>query len=110
MPADGLGSLASGESSDAVRARVVDARERQRRRYTGDGIVANAALTPALMARDCGVDRAGARLLSAAVSRLGLSARGYDRVRKVARTIANLAGADRIAAEHLAEAVQFRVP
>lgn len=110
VPPDVLGSMTSGEPSETVRARVVAARERQRRRYADDGVLANAALTPALMTRDCAMDRAGARLLSAAVNRLGLSARGYDRVRKVARTIADLAGADQIAAEHLAEALQFRAP
>lgn len=58
----------------------------------------NAELTPALMAAHCGLDRSGARLLNAAVTRMGLSARSYDRVRKVARTIADLAGADGISA------------
>jgi len=110
VPPDVLGSMASGEPSEAVRARVVAARERQRRRYAADASLANAALTPALISRHCALDRAGARLLSQAVTRMGLSARGYDRVRKVARTIADLAGADAVSAEHLAEALQFRAP
>ena len=61
------------------------------------------------MARHAPLDCAGARVLQQAVSRLSLSARAYDRVRKVARTIADLAGADTIAADHVAEALQFRM-
>jgi len=109
LPPDVLGASSSGESSAAVRARVVAARERQRVRYAPDKLRTNAELTPALMARYCGLDRSGMRLLSTAVQRLALSARGYDRVRKVGRTIADLAGADRIGADHVAEALQFRV-
>lgn len=109
LPVDGLGGSAPGESSAVVRERVVDARERQRIRYAGDGIRTNAELTPSLLTRVCALDPAGARLLAKAAARLGLSARGYDRVRKVARTIADLDGADRIAADHLAEALQFRM-
>jgi magnesium chelatase family protein len=103
-----FGDGTRGEASADVRARVVAARDRQARRYQDASIRANAALTPSLMARHCGTDRAGVRLLSTAVSRLALSARGYDRVRKVARTIADLADADHIGADHLAEALQFR--
>jgi magnesium chelatase family protein len=60
------------------------------------------------MARHCRLDRDGLRLLALAVQKLSLSARGYERVRKLARTIADLAGADAISAEHVAEALQFR--
>jgi len=104
-----LGSAAPGESSAAVRARVIGARDRQRGRYDGEGLGTNAELTPALMTRYCRLDQAGVRLLGAAVERLALSGRGYDRVRKVARTIADLDGADEIAADHVAEALQFRM-
>ena len=109
LPPDLLGSVSTGEPSALVRARVVAARERQRDRYADDGIRTNAALTPALMLRHAALDRAGTSVLARAVSQLSLSARAYDRVRKVARTIADLAGADRIAADHLAEALQFRM-
>jgi magnesium chelatase family protein len=108
LPPEMLGEIAQGESSAAVRRRVVEARHRQAQRYADAGIRANAALTPALMARHCATDRAGLRLLSSAVSRLALSARGYDRVRKVARTIADLTGDEAVGADHLAEALQFR--
>jgi magnesium chelatase family protein len=108
VPPDMLGEAAPGEASAAVRARVVDARSRQRLRYEGTGVHANANLTPALMARHCRLERAGLTLLGAAVQKLGLSARGYDRIRKVARTIADLAGVDDITADHVAEALQFR--
>ena len=98
-----------GESSADVRARVVEARTRQTERYAEHGIATNAQLTPSLMAAYCGTDRAALRLLQTAMRQMSLSARGYDRVRKVARTIADLAGDDRVAADHLAEALQFRM-
>ena len=106
---DALGATTAGESSSAVRARVVAARLRQRERYASDHLQTNAALTPALMAVHCALDGAGLRILSAAVRKLALTARGYDRVRKVARTIADLAGAGDIGADHIAEALQFRM-
>ena len=109
LPPQALDSVPCGESSFAVRARVVAARERQLRRYTDDRIRTNAELTPARMARVCDVDRAGLKILNAAAGRLALSARAYDRVRKVARTIADLAGSDQIHAEHVGEALQFRM-
>ena len=110
VPPDVLGDAAPGEPSAAVRARVVDARGRQQRRYSGTGVRANATLSPALLTRHCQLDRAGMRLLSAAVQKLALSARGYDRIRKVARTIADLSGSEAIEADHIAEALQFRSP
>ena len=106
---DGLQDAPGGEASSAVRLRVVAARERQRARYAALAIRTNAELTPALMSRCCGVDAHGRRVLTAAARRPSLSARGYDRVRKVARTIADLAAADAIHADHLAEALQFRI-
>jgi len=108
LPPESLHDSGNGESSSAVRARVMAARARQSARGGGEFRV-NAELTPASTARHCAMDAASRRVLGAAVRRLALSARGYDRVRKVARTIADLADSDGIAADHVAEALQFRV-
>jgi magnesium chelatase family protein len=105
LPVASLGQGAAGEPSAAVRARVVAARERQLARAGGR---TNASLSPALMARHCRLDGAALGLLHAAAARLALSARGYDRLRKVARTIADLEGAEEIGQDHIAEALQFR--
>jgi magnesium chelatase family protein len=110
LPPAALGSGAPGEPSVAVRSRVLRARERQRLRYADERIRTNAELTPARMSRHCPLDRASAALLDRAAVTLALSARGYDRVRKVARTIADLTEADHVNADHLAEALQFRMP
>jgi magnesium chelatase family protein len=109
LPPTALSTAAGGESSPIVRARVVAARHRQLERYADDGIRTNTELTPAQMGRYCALDANGRRLLDSALVRMQLSARGYDRVRKVARTIADMAGDERIAADHLAEALQFRM-
>jgi magnesium chelatase family protein len=108
MAPETLNGPARSETSADVRARVCAARERQRQRYQDDGIRTNSELTPTLLARDCHLDPAAVRILTLASRRLGLSARGYDRARKVARTIADLAADDRVSAEHVAESLQFR--
>jgi magnesium chelatase family protein len=109
LPLEALGSVEPGESSAAVRARVAVARARQSARYEADRVRTNAELTARLMPAHAQPNPAGLRVLSKAVSRLGLSARGYDRIRKVARTIADLAGHDEIGADEVAEALQFRM-
>jgi magnesium chelatase family protein len=109
LPPEALGSTARGEPSMAVRARVMAARERQRQRFRNTAVATNAELTPALLREHCALDRSVMGLLEAAARRLALSARGYDRVRKIARTIADLAGADAIAPNHVAEALQYRM-
>jgi magnesium chelatase family protein len=109
LPLDALSATDVGESSADVRGRVVAARVRQAERHLGDGILTNSELTPPLLARYCATDRAALRVLNAAIARLSLSARGFDRVRKVARTIADLEGHDQVRADHIAEALQFRM-
>jgi magnesium chelatase family protein len=98
-----------GESSATVRARVVSARVRQRQRCGSDCQHTNAELTPALLSAHCTLDRDAARLLASAAAKMALSARAYDRVRKVARTIADLAGDDVLRTDYVAEALQFRM-
>jgi magnesium chelatase family protein len=110
VPAPSLGELRreAGEASAAVAARVMAARERQQRRFPDRALPINAAMDARDTRRHCALDAAGERLLAAAFERLGLSARAVARVLKVARTIADLADADSIAAPHLAEAIQYR--
>jgi magnesium chelatase family protein len=93
-----------GEASDAIRDRVRLARERQVARQQKP----NVRLTAPEVDAHCTPDRAGAELLSQAIRKLGLSARGYHRILKVARTIADLAGAGEVSARHVGEAVQYR--
>ncbi|MBL8056864.1 MAG: YifB family Mg chelatase-like AAA ATPase [Anaerolineales bacterium] len=97
-----------GEPSAVVRARVEAARERQRTRFAGQGLAANADMRPADLRQHARLDEAGAALLKAAMAQLGLTARAFHRVLKLARTIADLAGAESIQPAHLAEAIQYR--
>ena len=101
-------SAGGGEPSAVVRARVEAARRRQSERLAGSGARVNARMSGRQVRRFCSPPPEAARLLQQAVNRLGLSARGHDRVLKVARTIADVGGCERIAAEHVAEAVQYR--
>ena len=96
------------ETSAQVRARVNAARMLQQRRYAREGIYANAQLSASQLRRWAEPDAAGRALLAGAMRRWGLSMRGRDRVRKVARTIADLDGAERVEARHIAEALQYR--
>jgi magnesium chelatase family protein len=97
-----------GEDSSAVRARVVAARGRQRERFRGRHVFANAQMPPRLIRRHCRLDPDGERLLEQAMTRQGLSARAYDRILKVSRTIADLEGSDDIRPAHVGEAVGYR--
>ena len=99
---------AGSQRSSTIRERVLAARERQAARLAGTNLESNADMTPRHLRTLCAIPAAAERLLTAAVSRLGLSARGHDRVLRVARTIADLDGSDGLTAEHLAEAIQYR--
>lgn len=101
---------ARGEGSARVRARVVNARAKQHRRFGSDGPSCNARMGRADLDRFAAVPPAGRDLLREASARMGFSARGHDRVRRVARTIADLEGADAIEVSHLAEAILYRPP
>ena len=97
------------EPSAAIRERVAQARERQRQRLAElPGLFANAHFGPRDVRRFCRLEPAGEELLRVAITRLGLSARAYHRLLKVARTIADLAGSEQIDLPHLAEAIQYR--
>jgi magnesium chelatase family protein len=101
-----------GESSDAIARRVLAARARQSVRAARNGCAAcawtNADLDCASLRREAFPDSAGLSLLRAAMERLGMTGRAHDRVLRVARTLADLEGADRVCAPHVAEAIQFR--
>ena len=102
-------SAPEGEASDAIRDRVIRARDRQRERFRDEqAIYANAQMPPRLIRRYCRIDVESERLLESAMTRLGLSARAYDRILKVSRTIADLDDSEQIGASHLAEAVGYR--
>lgn len=96
-----------GEPSEAVRRRVLEAREVQRRRFGGKPLV-NAEMGPKEVRRFCALSAQARALLARAIDRFALTGRGYVRTLKVARTIADLSGADTIEAEHVAEALQYR--
>ena len=96
------------EASTSIRERVIAARERQRDRLGAEGIFSNAQMTARLIRRYCRIDVESERMLEGAMTRLGLSARAYDRILKVSRTIADLEGEDGIRGPHVAEAVGYR--
>ncbi len=98
----------ASENSAAVRQRVMEARERQRHRFEGLGLVCNAEMGPEPVWRFCALGDGPRGLLQAAMKQMGLTARAFHRVLKLARTIADLAGSEDIGVAHLAEALQYR--
>lgn len=106
--ADLRGTPSAATGSSAIRERVERARVAQRARFAESGRHCNAQMQPADLRMHCIVDAEGHRLLETVIDRLGLSARAYDRILKVARTIADLAGASQIEPVHLGEAIQYR--
>ena len=96
------------ESSAVIRQRVNAAREVQKQRFAGTEVSCNAYMTPAMIGEFCRLDDAGERLMQGAFDRLGLTGRSHDRILRMARTIADLEGSERIEAPHLAEAIQYR--
>jgi len=98
----------TGDSSATVRERVVEARSRQERRFDGAPAHCNAQMGAQAVQTHCDPDDAGTNLLRTASDRLGLSARGYTRILKVARTVADLEGTSQIRPEHVSEAIQYR--
>jgi magnesium chelatase family protein len=113
VPADKFRDL-TGETppdtddSATIRARVIGARERQSTRLAGEKIFSNAEMTPRMIREHCRIDSDSEQMLERAMTRLGLSARAYDRILKVSRTIADLEGSADIRSAHVAEAVGYR--
>ena len=104
-----LSNVKMGESSAQIRARVIKARDIQTQRYKDfEGIYANSQMSSKQLREICAIDKIGEALLKKAMERLNLSARAYDRILKVSRTIADLAASENIKPEHLAEAIQYR--
>lgn len=97
-----------GDSSHAIRRRVINAREKQIERFSADGIFSNSAMSPSHIRKYCALDAESEQLLERAMNRQGLSARAHDRILKVARTIADLDQSDDIGPGHLSEAINYR--
>ncbi len=97
-----------GEPSEAIQARVERARETQRQRFADTPLSSNADMGPGEVRKICQLDETGQGLVRAAMQQLQMSARAFHRILKLARTIADLAGSERIETAHLAEAIQYR--
>ena len=109
VPFDKLSDKTAVESSEMVRGRVIRARDIQEKRFTDDpDIYCNAQMNTKLQRKHCYVDQPGKEMLKTAMDRIGLSARAYDRILKVSRTIADLEQSENIQPNHLAEAIQYR--
>ena len=108
VPYKDLAGGRSAESSETIRHRVVAARNTQLRRFFDEHIYSNAQMGPRNIRKYCVLTPDCEKIMENAVTKLGFSARGYDRILKVARTIADLDGAEDLEPKHLSEAVQYR--
>ena len=109
VPFDKLSNIRTSESSKEIKKRVINARNLQQNRFSGiKGVYCNAQLTDQLMDKYCDIDEKGNEILKSAVNNLKLSARSYNRIRKVSRTIADMEQSKKIKAQHVAEAIQYR--
>jgi magnesium chelatase family protein len=108
VPFQDLSEESGGTGSQEMRLQVLRARQKQERRFAGTRIFANARMSSRMIKEFCSLGTESRRLLEAAVERFGLSARGYSRILKIARTIADLEGANDLALAHVAEAIQYR--
>lgn len=106
---DELSAKSKGENSASIRTRVIDARELQGRRFMGiENVYCNAQMNTKMARKICKIDQAGETMLKKAMNSLGLSARAFDRILKVSRTIADLDRCEHIRSNHIAEAIQYR--
>lgn len=108
VPFKELSADTAGPTSATIREQVVSARNRQARRFADNGIYCNAQMTTNLTRRFCKLSNEGLQLLETAMERLGLSARAYGRIHKIARTIADLEGSKEIGLTHISEAIGYR--
>ncbi|MDR2848606.1 MAG: YifB family Mg chelatase-like AAA ATPase [Bacteroidales bacterium] len=109
VPFDKLSEQRTAESSTVIRERVMAARNVQKQRFADTpGVHCNAQMTSKMLQKYCKIDSAGQNIMKAAMQKLGLSARAYDRILKVSRTIADMEAAENILIQHLSEAIQYR--
>ena len=108
MKYEELSSLPTGERSEDIKKRVNKSRDIQTERFTGTGIYSNSQMNPKQIRKFCNMNTDSKELLKNALDKMGLSARAYDRILKVSRTIADLDGSEKIETNHVSEAVQYR--
>jgi magnesium chelatase family protein len=108
VPFDDLSDKRKGENSQEIRNRVINARKIQTKRYEKEGIHYNSQMEPKQLDRFCELEESSKNLLKTAIERLNFSARAYDRILRVGRTIADLERSEQIKSYHIAEAIQYR--